>query len=112
MRFVPVVGNTVVRLVGGRRYSTICPHVGRGMEREGWGASQRYERRGLGEGGGGREEAFVMNTWRSLDWMLSRCCFEVTENDRLVFLCLFAVAQVSWWTRVGEGGGGGKERAS
>ena len=56
-------------------------------------------------GGAGGEDVFVVTAWHSLDWMLSCCCccFEVGQNDRLIVLCLFAVAKVSWCTWVGGG---------
>ena len=48
VRFVPVVGNPVVLFVRYRPFRAICTHVGRGMEREGWGASRGNEGQGLG----------------------------------------------------------------
>ena len=39
--------------VVGRPFSTICAHVGRGLEREGWGAAMGGGLRSLGGGGRG-----------------------------------------------------------
>ena len=103
--FGRVIGNPVVLLAGDRPFSTLCAYVAMGMEREVRGVSV-YKGQGLG--GGRREEVFVMSAWSYLQWIMScDCCFDVMENDRLVILCLFAVAQVSWWRWVGGDRGGG-----
>ena len=49
---VSVMGNAVVLLLEGIAFSAICAHVGRGMKREEWTASQRYEGHRLGAGEG------------------------------------------------------------